>query len=146
MSTRGLISIQDADGKVRSIYCHFDMYLNGGGAMLVEHYNTAEKIEALLKLGSLSTLGARPSPESGEIHSYDDPAADICIAYHRDRGEAFRSPVVWADANDMLSRAADKYWADYVYLFRNGDWLFDTPYQPQGWRPVEKMLKEHVDE
>lgn len=146
MSTRGLIAIQDPDGKVRSSYCHFDMYLDGGGVLLLEHYNSPEKVEALLALGYLSTLGSQLAPLPGEIHNYDCPLPDVCIAYHRDRGETFRYPAVWDNASYMLSRAADQYWAEYVYLFRDGEWFFDTPYQLQGWQRVKTTLQENIDE
>ena len=146
MSTRSVIAIEDPNKQCRAIYCHFDGYVSNNGRLLLEHYNTPELAEALLALGSLSCLAERPAPDPGEKHSYDHPVSDICIAYHRDRGEEFSRPKVWHDANSLLSKASDSYWAEYVYLLRDGKWYVDSPYQPHGWRLVEDVLKEQNDE
>ena len=116
MSTRGLIAIEAADRSCRSIYVHFDLYPSGAGVCLTAHYNTKERIEALFALGDLSGLGGRLSNGDPE-----PDAQDVCHAYHRDYGEKLCPPRVWADADEMLARAADAYWAEYVYLFRNGN-------------------------
>lgn len=146
MSTRGLIAIEDADGKCRSTYAHFDMYVSNAGRILIQHYETLEQAEALLALGFLSALGERLAPEPGENHDYDNPLPDVCIAYHRDRGEDMRPPTVWPNADEMLAKAADRFWAEYVYLFRDGKWYVDAAYQPHGWRLVEDVLREHDNE
>ena len=46
----------------------------------------------------------------------------------------------------MLEQAHHMYWAEYVYVFRNGEWVFDTPYQPKGWRSVKQTLQELQEE
>ena len=125
MSTRGLIAIEAADRSCRSIYVHFDMYPSGAGVCLNAHYNTKERIEALFALGDLSGLGGRLSN--------DDPEPDA---------QELCPPRVWADADEMLARAADAYWAEYVYLFRDGKWYVNTTYRPKEWRLVEEVLKE----
>lgn len=57
MATRGAIGIYNSNGsKVRAIYCHWDMYPEHAGHVLVNHYNTQERAEALIALGHLSTL------------------------------------------------------------------------------------------
>ena len=102
MSTRGLIAIEAADRSCRSIYVHFDLYPSGAGVCLTAHYNTKERIEALFALGDLSGLGGRLSNGDPE-----PDAQDVCHAYHRDYGEKLCPPRVWADADEMLARAAD---------------------------------------
>ena len=82
MSTRGLIAIEAADRSCRSIYVHFDMYPSGAGVCLTKHYKTPERVERLLALGDLSSLGDRLSTGDPE-----PDAQDICRAYHRDYGE-----------------------------------------------------------
>ena len=116
MYTRALISIEDADKKCRSIYVHHDGYPSGAGRTLIDHYTTLESAEPLLALGSLSAIGEHIDSNPGEGHSPDS----VCIAYHRDRGEAFRPATVWANAEEMRSKASDRFWAEYVYLFRDG--------------------------
>ncbi len=137
MSTRGIIAIEDPDKTCRAIYVHFDMYLDGEGLCLTQHYTTPDRIEKLLALGNLSALGDKLSKDDPEPE-----AQDVCIAYHRDYGESYKAPRVWETADKLLDQASDIYWAEYVYLFRDGEWYFDTPYRPQGWRSVKQTLQE----
>lgn len=59
MSTRSFICKYDADKKAyKTIYCHFDGYVEGVGAMLDANYNTGSKVDALLNLGDISSLEA----------------------------------------------------------------------------------------
>lgn len=59
MSTRSFICKYDADKKAyRAIYCHFDGYVKGVGAMLDANYDTESKVDALLDLGGISSLEA----------------------------------------------------------------------------------------
>ena len=138
MSTRGVIAVEEPDKTCRAIYVHFDMYLDGAGVCLTEHYTTPDRIEKLLALGNLSALGDKLSKEDPEPDAQDI----VCIAYHRDYGESYKAPRVWETADKLLDQASDIYWAEYVYLHRNGEWYFDTPYRPQGWRSVTKTLQE----
>jgi hypothetical protein len=71
MSTRSRIAIENQNGSVTSIYCHFDGYLDGVGKKLFNHYDR-EKTEKLIELGDISVLG--------------ESTLDT-IAYHRDRNE-----------------------------------------------------------
>ena len=138
MSTRGVIAVEDSDKTCRAIYVHFDMYLDGGGLCLTQHYSTPDRIEKLLALGNLSALGDKLSKDDPEPEAQDV----VCIAYHRDYGESYNAPRVWETADKLLDQASDIYWAEYVYLFRDGEWYFDTPYRPQGWRSVKQTLQE----
>ena len=137
MSTRGVIAIENPDKTCRSIYVHFDMYLDGAGICLTHHYTTPDRIEKLLALGNLSALGDKLSKDDPEPE-----AQTVCIAYHRDYGESYKAPRVWETADKLLDQTSDIYWAEYVYLFRDGEWYFDTPYRPQGWRSVKQTLQE----
>lgn len=89
MSTNATIAINRKNGTRTAIYLHFDGYIEAAGTTLQLAYNTAEKVEELLKLGDLSILGYYTEP-TDETHDFDHPQAQVCVAYHRDRGEAFR--------------------------------------------------------
>ena len=71
MSTRSAIAIMDEDGRIRSVYAHWDGYLEHNGAILEKYYTEREKIEELLSLGSISLLAGRIKPKEGETHSFD---------------------------------------------------------------------------
>ena len=71
MATRSKIAIENQDGTVTAIYCHWDGYVNGVGKTLFENYDR-EKLEQLIELGDISSLGE---------------TLDETVAYHRDNGE-----------------------------------------------------------
>lgn len=132
MSTRSRIGIQDADGSIRSVYCHSDGYLTHVGQTLLDHYSDAAKVEELIALGGLSCLGS----EIGEQHSFDEPRYEFqpgynaarakqienwTVAYNRDRGETLLIETS-ADEADYLA-LAEKSWGEYIYLWRDGQWF-----------------------
>ena len=137
MSTRGVIAIEDSNKTCRAIYVHFDMYLDGGGICLTQHYTTQNRVDKLLELGGLSALGDRLSEDDPEPE-----AQSTCVAYHRDYGATYEQPDEWESADKLLEQAHHMYWAEYVYLFRNGEWVFNTPCHPQSWRSVKQTLQE----
>ena len=78
MATRSNIAIENQDGSVSAIYCHFDGYIDGAGKILQENYNTKEEMEQLIALGDISSLGK---------------TIEETVAYHRDRGEDLQEPM-----------------------------------------------------
>jgi len=118
MSTRSTISIQTPEGNIRSIYCHYDGYLSHVGALLHTYYNTEEKVNALIDLGSLSILGEKLIPNPTSPHSFVKPQEDVTVAYHRDRGETLHiARPVSIDGIDSQ---------DYNYIFKDGAWHYWT--------------------
>ena len=89
MSTNSNIRIKRKDGTQTGIYCHWDGYIENNGVILQLAYNTPEKVEELLKLGDLSSLGFVTKPYEGAVHDFDHSQENVCVAYHRDRGEEF---------------------------------------------------------
>jgi hypothetical protein len=83
MGTRSTIAIQNVDGTVTGIYCHWDGYLSHNGRILQENYTTEEAVRELIALGDLSSLGETV----GTKHDFDRAPDGVCNAYGRDRGE-----------------------------------------------------------
>ncbi len=83
MGTRSTIGIQNADGTVTGIYCHWDGYLSHNGRILAENYTDEDKVRKLIGLGDISSLG----PHIGNQHDFDNAPTLSCNAYGRDRGE-----------------------------------------------------------
>lgn len=101
MSTNSTISIlNNDDGTVTSIYCHWDGYIAHNGRILHDNYNDEESVRSLLSLGSLSCLGEN---------------LDECVAYGRDNGENENDvkAMSFEDWTDMLG----SFDQDYNYLF-----------------------------
>jgi len=126
MSTRSRIGIVNKDGTVRSIYCHFDGYPEGVGETLRKHYNTPEKINELLDLGDISTLGEFYEKDLAEEkweHGYEkgwsesergQRAAKMTLPYS-DRGENVPARIDESEV-EFLSKLG-KCGEDYTYLF-----------------------------
>jgi len=107
MATRSRIAIENQDGSVTSVYCHWDGYVNGVGRTLNQHYTTKEQVEALVALGDLSSL-------SGTLEK--------TIAYHRDRDEDF-SQTPFSNVEELFEDGFSS-GVEYVYCFtKDGFWL-----------------------
>lgn len=125
MSTRSAIGIKNKNGFISAVYCHFDGYLEHNGRILKEYYNDKNKVEELLSYGDMSSLKENIIPNDDEEHNFENKQRNVCIFYHRDRGEA------WEDTAplrfDTEKEFTDYYdWSAYYYLFDNGQWYWKT--------------------
>jgi hypothetical protein len=128
MGTRSRIGVMHGD-KVKSIYCHWDGYLEGVGATLLKHYDSA-KANHLVALGDMSSLQA----DIGEKHAFskfDLPTEEVeafqtltenwCTFYGRDRGEKGTEHKVDHTFAEFLERV-DGCGGEYYYIMENGEW------------------------
>ena len=131
MGTRSRIGVMHGD-KVKSVYCHWDGYLEHNGAILQEHYDSS-RANQLVALGDISSLG----PEIGDKHpfsQFDIPEADRVnyanwtTFYGRDRGE---TGTEWQVAHtfDEFYDQCDGCGAEYYYIMRDGVWYVGTTYK-----------------
>lgn len=122
MATQSTISVVTEDFRVKTIYCHFDGYLEWVGKTLLDHYNSRELAEELVSFGDLSVLGERIHP-TVDTHSFDTPEEGTCIYYGRDRGELKTEHKRFHSLEGYI-RGAD--FQEFNYIFRNNEWqLFD---------------------
>jgi hypothetical protein len=106
MATRSRIAIENQDGTVKSIYCHWDGYLSNNGKILFDHFDR-EKLEKLIELGDISSLGT---------------STENTVAYCRDRGEDFHS-TGYSSVEDLFELGFES-GVEYVYcLNRDNIWL-----------------------
>lgn len=129
MATRSLIAKKEGR-QYTAIYCHWDGYLDYNGAILVEHYNTPEKVSELISLGDLSSLREKLAPAEGTEHSFDNPQKDVCIFYGRDRGEEGIEAKKYKSRKALYEAARDC-WAEYIYVFDKGVWYCGSMFDPQ---------------
>lgn len=127
MSTRSCISALCDDEVIRVIYCHNDGYPEYVGRVLKDNYHQQDKIENLLKLGSLSFLAE--SIECPEGHSFNDRIEGYTVAYHRDRGEDLELAKEYEfESSDPLVvlngiRASGNWdFVDYLYYWDGTHW------------------------
>lgn len=142
MSTRSAIGIRNADGTVKAIYCHNDGYIEHNGKILLENYNTSEKIESLLALGDLSYLGSKMNPDPTKPHSFNAPQAGVVIAYHRDRGEELETACVWESVYDFTMKNPEQYDTEYLYYFNpdDGEWYVYDVCDKKKWEKLSSYF------
>jgi hypothetical protein len=103
MSTRSTIALEFADGTVGQVYCHFDGYLSNNGKILLENYTDPFKLQKLIDLGDMSSLG--------------DTIEDS-VFYGRDRGEEFINAKYFKNFADYVE---NHQYEEYEYILRNID-------------------------
>ena len=107
MGTRSNIGIVNQDGSVESIYCHWDGYPEHVGVVLAKWYRE-EQVRTLLELGDRSSLHPEPTVKD----SYGE------------RGEVCPSR---KNASIYEYAKSDKAGAEFVYLFKDGEWhVYET--------------------
>lgn len=128
MSTRSYIAKQVGENQYKGIYCHSDGYLSHNGALLIDIYNTPEKVDEVLELGDLSFLTPELYPDPSKPHGfdYDQRQKGITVAYGRDRGETGTAAKEF-DFDELVENAD---WCDYVYIFtEDGKWKYFRPWE-----------------
>ncbi len=142
MGTRSRIAFPSTGEQFKSIYCHWEGNPAWVGKVLVEHYASAARAKALIKVGDISTLRARLAPAKGVVHTFENPVCDTTVAYGRDRGDK-DCQALTSNNFSALVFAAGECNAEYVYVFADGKWL----YTPISWLsgvplPVASDLRE----
>ena len=141
MSTRSYICKENEDGTYTGVYCHSDGYPEHNGAILIDHYNSRDKVEALIKLGNLSYLQPKIEPDSNMPHSFDFDARQegVTVAYGRDRGETEQE----AHIISLQDLNIDP-WIEYIYIYtKDNKWkYFETGELDKGIKDLETGLAE----
>ena len=116
MSTHSRIGVQQNDGTIISIYCHFDGYIDGVGKTLCYEHHGFEKAMNLVLLGNCSSI-------CGGLVAYRE------------------LDWAWDDVKPKVHKAIDdfesyfeSYFESVNYLFVDGVWKFW--YKPN-WKIIE---------
>jgi hypothetical protein len=149
MATRSRIGIENEDGTVSSIYCHWDGYPDRNGKILVAHYSDREKVKELIALGAISALNENVAPKElmdhligvrmlksfkvipNSVHSFDTPEDGVTVAYHRDRGEELQE----ARVDESIEAYAKSDYEEYGYVFTKDN----------EWKVVDGTIKSVAD-
>ena len=117
MRTRSVIAKRTKDNHIIGIYCHFGGYPEHHELILKNHYNSTDKVNELLTLGDISSLGIKVKPDTQE-HSFESKEDDCTVAYHRDRGEELNPATDLGTNFEMVKiRALNRYDAEYLYIW-----------------------------
>ncbi len=132
MGTHSRIGVMHGD-TVKSVYCHWDGYLEHNGVILQKHYDSA-RANNLVALGDISSLGK----EIGEKHpfsrfdtdmsdeAYEKLYGNMTTFYGRDRDEQgvdFKVAHTFAAFLDQVEACG----AEYYYIMRDGVWYCGSP-------------------
>jgi hypothetical protein len=143
MGTRSRIGVMHGD-KVKSVYCHWDGYLDHNGVILQGHYYDSAKANHLVALGDMSSLRS----EIGEKHAfsrlevpmddevYDKLYGNMTTFYGRDRGEKDVEFQVAHTFAEFLEQC-DGCCAEYYYIMKDGVWYCGDTYEGT---PLSKKL------
>ena len=96
MGTRSNIAMEQEDGCVKVAYCHYDGYLESVGVKLLTEYDTREKVDELIDMGNMRSLGEKNHPEE---------------------------PETYVSLDNYMSWHVDPVFIEYIYLWRDGEWL-----------------------
>ena len=118
MSTNSGIALRSGD-TYQTIYCHWDGYPKYMLPMLRENYNSLELAAKLISYGDASSIDKKLEPTPGVAHTFMMPEQDVCVFYHRDRGDDWLScqPACYT-WRELLKQPA----FEYIYIFEDGTW------------------------
>lgn len=152
MGTRSRIGVMHGD-VCKSVYCHWDGYLEHNGVILQENYDSVNA-NHLVALGDLSSL----APEIGEEHPFGYYGANIsaeeynikfsgmCTFYGRDRGETgfeFKSDLTF----EAFFERAEGCGAEWYYIMKDGVWYVGNTHENDAkyYRKLVLLVKALVD-
>ncbi len=118
MSTNSGIALRSGD-TYQTIYCHWDGDPKTMLPMLRENYNSLELVSKLISYGDASYISKKLDPTPGVAHTFMYPEKDVCVFYHRDRGDD------WFSCQDVCytkKELFDQPAFEYVYIFEDGQW------------------------
>ena len=144
MGTRSAIGIKHGS-VIKAVYCHYDGYLEYVGRALLLYYQDSIRVNKLIAMGDMSTLGAA----IGNKHAFndrsnylDDGIAEQCTFYERDRGEenvSFRTFQTEQQFVDEFEAGEEFY-----YLYDQGTWFYSQgdAFEPLSPAVVITSLKQ----
>jgi hypothetical protein len=142
MATRSTIALEYADGSVGQVYCHWDGYLEHNGEILLKHYSDPFKLQQLIDLGDVSSLG----PEIGVQHAFED-RTDDCTFYGRDRGETGVEAKSFKSFEDYAENHQHE---EYEYcLRRDGHWYvkcYEGAYELLADKLADQLIEQGLTE
>ena len=118
------------DGKYIGIYHHWDGYPEGVGVTLTKRFNTYEDALNLMLYGDESSINS-----------------SVCIIPYVLRGGGYKKsedtpPNMY---NKIPPNLGDISWAEYVYLFKDGEWYFDNASWSKTKRYKWKKVTEYLE-
>jgi hypothetical protein len=138
MATRSTIAIENLDGTIHQVYCHWDGYLSNNGALLQKFYNTRELVEKLLSKGAISSLG--------------EYVTDDMVKFERDTDHNYTSFYIYRGEiteirhfKDFDDYETNHQYEEFEYLFtKDNIWsvFYNEDWHDLEWELMEQKLLE----
>ena len=149
MGTRSRIGVMHGD-VCKSVYCHWDGYLEHNGRILQEHYGSDQSPKAnhLVALGDISSLGKEIGEKHAfsqfelraeEVQAYKELTENWTTFYGRDRGECgveFATDHTFAAFLNRVEGCG----AEYYYILKDGVWYCGSPDKGSKLVPLTEAL------
>lgn len=134
MATRSTIAIENLDGTINQVYCHWDGYISNNGVLLNKHYKTRDLVEKLILGGGISSLGEYVSDE---YRSFDRPSdSDYYTTYYSYRGEITEIRFF----KDFEDYEANHQYEEFEYIFtKDNVW---SVFFNNDWHDLEYVIQE----
>lgn len=122
MGTHCYIAKEIGHQQYESIYCQLDGYPETVGKLLLQYYDTSEKLYPLLALGDIYELGEKTAPDPDWHHNVNEGfQKGVTIAYGRDL-DAPNSQAKVRSLDELMS--GDEF-IEFLYIFTaNHEWQF----------------------
>jgi len=118
MATRSRIGLELADGSILSAYHHWDGYPEWLGRILQTHYNSKDKVSALIDGGDMSSCWTKDRWTTIDKQLDDGVEETYGPQYYSQRGED-TPPRLDANLKEYLSDGEE-----FAYIFnRLGEWI-----------------------
>ena len=129
-ATRWSVGVEMPNGKVTSVYGHYDGYPDYVGKILKKYYNQGGKVRDLIKLGATGISTLDKSMKGGKDHSFDSPKDGETVFYGRDRGEKGNYTQISKDRNSIKTNSGEEFvyvWSmkERKWYYRNDNWPSD---------------------
>lgn len=118
MSTSSGIALRQGE-TYTTIYCHWDGHPQTMYPILRDYYNSFELVNKLISMGDASSIEAKIDPDPTKPHTFDKYQPDVCVFYHRDRGDSWLecqpTCFIW---EELWKQPA----FEWIYIFEDEQW------------------------
>ncbi len=122
MGTRSRVAVMHGD-VCKSVYCHYDGYLDYTGRILLEHYDSTAA-NALVARGDNS--GVKETVEEMNFYEERDSEGEDV--------QEFVNSTPWTVAHtfEEFLEQVESCWGEYYYVMKDGVWYAGCVYETQG--------------
>lgn len=136
-----IIAVQN-DDEIKAIYAQYNGHFYHTGRILMAYYATLDKVNSLIDIGDVVTIGRYPIPPQPHTKKEISMDDDICIAANPD-DEQNVTVIAETMDDETLIRKLSEFGPTKFYLFRNNQWLYAQT-GDKGWIRCDSIQQVHL--